>query len=589
MLVALLVGRAASAEPQTGAVPVGPATHELRLHAGTVDLDGSLTRLHLADQVELRVHRYWLAADELMLERTARGIEVEGQGRIALCPCADPPVTLGFSRVVVAPPTDLLLTNATCRVGSVPIAWVPVLWLRSPHRFGLLGPQFAVRGQDGPWVGAGVHVPIAGSERPGSEVMDWRVGAYAAGGWDISTQWAAHYSTSYLRWDWLDQSLWHADARGRTEPGDLDVAWRVDGLRGARALRGPVPLEVASRRTDRARVEWFDISGPSLASLGIAADGPRGAESFEGIRAGPRIRWTVGTGLSDFGHVQSSTLLATDTRPQQNPEPTLIHRSDLGFAVRPAWLVLEAQAHQHWFLHGVERELTGEGRWGADVRVGAPFVRRFGAAHDDWGHWLEPYAQAASAWEPSTKGAVQAGLRNVLGESGGDRAVSFEAGGGRALGLGRDRGLFISRLSASDPYLGLGGDVGWVGSAGWFSSARARLGRVDALALSLKVEGRDPGAFEAAGWLVGDYVAPAPADWYRRSGWAGSADATIAATQWLAAGAGIDYDWMADTWVGERLGAVYRHPCGCLAVSTIAERRRGRDGWDAMATVDLMP
>ena len=106
--------------------------------AGRVVLDGNMRELELADHVCVIVDRYRLTSEHLKLRRGPRGVEVEGEGSVALCPCDTAPVTLGFSAATVAPPTDLLVESPTVRVDGVPVFWMPYLWLRSPDRAGLL-------------------------------------------------------------------------------------------------------------------------------------------------------------------------------------------------------------------------------------------------------------------------------------------------------------------------------------------------------------------------------------------------------------------------------------------------------------------
>ena len=64
-------------------VEVEPETFELELHGNVV----------------VKVARYRIKSEELSLSRGPRGLEVDGEGEVALCPCAEAPITLGFQSV----------------------------------------------------------------------------------------------------------------------------------------------------------------------------------------------------------------------------------------------------------------------------------------------------------------------------------------------------------------------------------------------------------------------------------------------------------------------------------------------------------
>ena len=132
---------------------------EVRFAADRLDLDPKLSRLELRGRVFVAFDRYRLTGDRLRIGKTPRGVEVDGTGSVAFCPCVEPPVTVGFTWARIGP-TDLVLQNPVLRVGGVPVFWLPYLWMRSPRRVGLLPINVAWRGDDGLLLGSGVHVPI---------------------------------------------------------------------------------------------------------------------------------------------------------------------------------------------------------------------------------------------------------------------------------------------------------------------------------------------------------------------------------------------------------------------------------------------
>ena len=93
-------GQAAGAAPSQGSVPVDDAgEYRVDFSAGRVEVDVRLNELELSEDVLVVVDRYRLTADELKLGRSDRGIVVDGNGRVAFCRCADPPVSVSFSGV----------------------------------------------------------------------------------------------------------------------------------------------------------------------------------------------------------------------------------------------------------------------------------------------------------------------------------------------------------------------------------------------------------------------------------------------------------------------------------------------------------
>jgi len=182
-------------------------THDLSFHAGRVSIERPLSTLALCDSVEVAVHRYRLTADRLTLQRTLGGVLVRGPGMVSFCPCASTPITVAFTETTVAPPTDLLIRNAVVRANGIPIFYAPVLWLRSPNRFGVLSPHFGWRASEGAWIGTGLHMPLRGSEQSSLSVVDVNVGSYLRGGLDLGGQLTTPRSTTQLRWDRLDTSF----------------------------------------------------------------------------------------------------------------------------------------------------------------------------------------------------------------------------------------------------------------------------------------------------------------------------------------------------------------------------------------------
>ncbi len=582
-------------------------------------MDGPASKLELTDGVELQVHRYRLTADHLTLERTPRGIVVDGQGQVAFCPCGSPPIRFGFSRATVAPPTDLLLTNATLRLVGVPVFYTPWLWLRSPNRTGLLPPHFAWRARDGAWAGSGFHLPLSTRSDPSPEFLDVNLGGYLKGGVDLGAQLSTTRTTSALRWDWLEHGFFVADAHGSVASGDgLSLAWRVDALRGRRGLVGPVSFQTATRRYDRARVEATLSGTGAMLSLGGRADAVRGGPYGEFGVVGPTARLGAGTALGEFGTADSSTTLLSrvagvaPTAPVDGGSsltPQLRHEGHFGLVAHPGPASLEFRAVEQWLLGSDGGGSFSAARLGSAVVAGLPIRRVWQGSSQPWSHWIEPKTQLQGAvqagpglasplvgqvpverdgrWQPV--GLAALGLSSRLGKLGTEQAYALE---GWTAELVRNEGksqLIWSRLSASGRWWGLGGELGWVQGSGGFSTARSRLGRADRLALVTRLEGQASVGVRDARWLSGENWGGWNRRYFDGPGWTGGGDLLWAVTGQLATFAGLDYDLTSRERLSERLGLSYRHPCGCLSVSALGARRAARDGTDAWVVLDLMP
>ena len=92
---------------------------------------------------------FHLRAQRIKLTRTRLGIEVDGKGRLAFCPCLGTPLTVDFEKAIVAPPGDLILKAPTLELYGIPVLYLPWFWMRSDEKLGLLPPEVAYRGRDG--------------------------------------------------------------------------------------------------------------------------------------------------------------------------------------------------------------------------------------------------------------------------------------------------------------------------------------------------------------------------------------------------------------------------------------------------------
>lgn len=574
-------------------------SRDVELHAGHVEIEGPLNNLQLSHGVVLTAHRYRVTADSLTLERTAQGISVKGDGRVAFCPCADPPLTIGFGRATVAPPTDLLLRNSTFRACGVPVLWLPAFWIRSPNKLGLLTPQLAWRGADGPWVATGVHVPSSRSPEGSGGGAELLAGVYLRGGVDLGVQLRGASSRTLLRWDHIGSSFWVLDSSGYL-PNDkkLSVSFSVDALRGQRGRVGAVSFERATRNHDRARAELSSSDGTSLYAFGVQSDVLRATSPTDLRGLGPSARWAIGAPLSDFGRLDSSTQLLGHLYAFDQAKLAAQHAAELGFDARPGPATLRLSMHESWLLGtGAYREFDA-GLIGTEARASLPLVAEFGQERA-LAHWLEPLILVSTSLRGGGAGykepgvhpisTAQVGLTNKLGSRVEPNAISVQMRAGSVLESGRISRGVASRWIASTTWYAMGGDFGWAGADSWLSTLRARVGKVDRIALRSRLEGRGHNEPTTVRWLLDEAWSPWHLGRFSRAGWLLGEDIDMTIGHQVAVSGGIAYDVVREAFVSKRASASYRHPCGCLAVSSTVDWRVGREGWDAWIAFELMP
>lgn len=578
----------------------------LDFSAGRVDVDANSNELELSDQVVVRVDRYRLTSDRMKLYRGPRGIVVDGSGRVAFCPCPDPPVSIGFSSVTVAPPTDLLIEQPTLRVGGVPVMWLPYLWLRSPGRVGILPPRVAWRAQDGLLLGSGVHLPFGPKPDHGRRsALDLRAAGYVKGGGELDGNMATPTTSTRVRWDHLRRSLLELDAHGAAAgPHAASVAWQLDAIRGARGLQGTILLEPAARRYDRAGLSALRARGAGLLSMGVRADAVRGGPLDRFGAVGPRAHLGFGGALGDVGDIDSGVDVQTVHAAGYGSATLAVQRLEIGMAARPGPLSASVRARDE-----LDAGTTGSAggvllQSAGRARVGLPLLRTYGSGPGPIVHRVEPFIEGG--------GGVATGRSAVFAEpelvDGG--LVSAVAGLDNALGSTPDRaagtlgvrGGYVGRATGPEPAVSgrAGATLGWLAlrsDLAWLprhrrdviEATRLRLGREDGLHVTGYVEGRSGASPTLARLLVADAFDAPKAGWFDRSGLSTGGELGVPWTDWLASSVAGDYDLETRQLLAIRGSLAYRHPCGCLALVAWAGHRIGRPGVDAWMSVDLAP
>lgn len=579
-----------------------PRGREFRVDfkARHLDVDADLGELSLSGDVEVTVGRYRLGGDRVRLKRGPRGIGVEGGGDIAFCSCDSPPVTLAYRTVTIAPPSDVLIRQAVLRAGGVPVFWLPYLWLRSPDRVGLMFPSAEWRGDDGLLLGSGVHVPFDSNQgRPAARALDVGGFGYTKGGARVDARLLTPSTSSVVRWDYRDGSALSIDAHGAAA-GRAAAIWAYDadaslGPRGRTALSS---LEAAARRYDHARL-GVASTGRALFALGMSADAPRGSAFSSPLGMGPFALAATSGALGDrtsyaFDLAASSALRAGEGR-RDNAETRSLQRGSVESSLLMGPLLARAGGFEHAELLSEPGAASSALRAGAGVALSLPLVRR----SDNFAHYIAPEALGRfehATWDASRPGdnllLATGGFSTAVGSVGRGAAARLQLGGGVAGRPEALEGVARATLSTDARLIGLRvTGVGEPRTRSAETTARLRLGARGGTALTGYAEARTrrvPGV--APAYELYDVLPPfLDVGGYDRQGLSTGGDLTLALSDVVWLGGGADVDAIDGELLAVRSSARYRHRCGCVAVSAFASERRGRGGFDAGLSLDLMP
>jgi hypothetical protein len=590
------------ARPVHAEVPVPPDARgrEFRVDfsARHLDVDADLGELSLSGDVVVTVGRYRLGGERVQLKRGPRGISVEGGGDIAFCSCEEPPVTLGYSSVTIAPPSDVLVKNAVLRAGGVPLLWLPYLWLRSPDRVGVIFPSVEWRGDDGLLIGSGLHVPFDSNQgRPAARALDIGAFGYVEGGARVDARLLTPQSTSFVRWDYLDGSALSIDAHAAAS-GETAAIWAydVDASRGERGRGALSSLEAAARRHDHARLGAGSVGGAMFA-LGVDAAGRRGDWLTDPLSVGPFGVVSTGGALGrrssyllDLG--AGSWALLGEPRVS-NSETRALERGALESALPVGPLLLEAAAFEQAELVSLPAQAVSKLRAGAGLSASLPLRRRYAS----FGHVIAPQLLARAErqyWDGESSDFVlaTAGVENALGRGLRGAAGKLWVGGGLAGDAQDPEPVAESVWSADSRWAGLRlSGIAEPRVRAAEGTAQLRFGARGGTHLVGYGQARTDQATSLAATQAGGDLLPSfhEAGAYDRSGV--TTGATLTFDLWSAAqvGGGADVDPVLEELLAVHAFARYRHGCSCFAVAAFGSSRTGRGGFDAGLSLDLMP
>jgi hypothetical protein len=578
------------------AEPAARPPHEYRVEfaADRVEVDGELGSLQLDGNVHVQAQRYRLKSQHLQLQRGPRGVEADGDADVAFCTCDDPPVKLRVSRALLAPPTDALFASTQLELWGLPVLWLPGLWLRAPTRAGLTFPRVSYRGQDGFFAGGGAYLPLELRDGRVTKSLTIGAGAYLLRGARLDAELDTEASSSRVAWDHVTHSALEIDAHGSAALSEATFAYRVDALRGARAPVESSVLEVAARRTDRARVSISHVDELAL-GFGVRADAPRAGALRDFGAAGPELYLGAARGLGANAAYDAFALARTTMTEGNHGQSALFERAMLSANARPGPLGVDLTAAQSGSLQVGEFRSDGLLRGGAQARVGLPLLRNFATVS----HFVEPVLVARGLLDAAPRGSQLNGTRTLLAAGGIDsslgqrstrqalavtlRGGAIERSGGAAL-------VAMTRVGADAHAAGVAQSFALLGQTpSIVSLTRLRLGATDGLHLLLHADGSSHGSPGQARALFDESWFDPARPFLDRDGWSGGSELSVPWTRALSTSGALDYDLTSQALLAAWGGLGYRHPCGCLAVSTFMGHRVGRGGFDAWVGFDLAP
>jgi hypothetical protein len=614
----------------------------VQVSADQIEVDAQSQELVLRGDVELESAPFHLTSKELRISRSSRGVVVRGEGRIAFCPCLAQPLAVAFRGATVAPPGDLFIDQPTLEVFHVPILWMPFFWLRAPGKVGLLAPDIAYRGEDGLFLGEGVHVPW----KPGDAQngLDLRAGAYVKGGLATEATLKTPSSVTTVRWDHLANGTGNltgvdaadgltVDARGAmtdaSSLGKPSLAWDLDALRGQRGVVSTTDLDAASRVFDRGAAEASLNGGGWTAWSGVRATGVRGdgiaVLGAAGPAAGVMRDGTLGNAGAYDARVEGGALTGSSLAT------TSFGRAGLSalLATRAGPILVTGSVRGAGDVASLGQTDGYEGGAQARAALSLPIARGFdsGDPSDPLWHRLEPYVEASalaagtqdlsidSPWvglvpvPPVTATPVSAQTPTLPTSLSGAAWVA-DAGMTSLLGRWAKREGFELRLSAGAAgssaesaaavvrwrgdtgfhWLGLGAEGAHVlggGDPGYAVAGHLRLGPVTSWHLGVNVAGRE-GVDPVLARALTDAPLPASMGFLAATGWTGGARVGVPITDYLTARGGADGDLGAVKLVAARGSLEFHDRCGCVVLTANGAERLGRPGVDVWLTVSLL-
>lgn len=584
---------------------------EVSFEAETVHLDGPSQRLDVSGHVRVDEPPFHLTSPSLKLWRLPAGVRLEGQGRVSFCPCLGTPLAVRFSEATVAPPHDLVLKDPVLELFGVPLAWLPIVWLRSAGRVGLLPPDLEWRGRDGFFAGTGVHLPWRDGDV--AEGVSIRAGGYVDGGVAVETALLTNATSTRIRWDRLrGEDGVSIAARGATDSTDDEmhetVAWRLSALRGARSVASTTDVGAAAQPFDRgaAQASWAG-QGWTFAS-GVRTVVARGGQLSELGAGGPVITARRAEAIADAG-AYDVTLEGGQVAGAGFGAVSFL-RGEAGafLATRMSSVGTSLVLRGAGDLASDAVRASADGTAQARLAIELPMAKSYASGEllDPWIHTTDPRIEAAivgshvgRALVPAGRGVffpdgsgwvVAADWDNSVARTSSRASADFQAAAGVAGTAQRSLPLVRARVDIEGPWAALEADFARVFAPNdelggvWIS--KARVGPALGLNMSAHVAERDHIDPQIARSLTDPALEPA-SGFLLSSGWSGGLRAGVPLGSRVALRGGADADLLARSLVAAVAAVEVHDPCDCVVVRLTGAHRIGRSGVDVWLSVEL--
>lgn len=630
----LLLAAAATARASGG-------PEELTFRAGKVEAGADLLKIELKDDVVITFGRARIESQALRLERRPDGgAVVEGEARLWFCPCPDPPIAIAFAGGEAFPEGDITLRFPRLEVLGLPVFALPWIWVRAPHQIGLLPPFVAWRGASGLLAGTGVHVPWMGEGGAPRVFEATTAGYFTKGGVEVGARLETPSTTTRATFDWLRRARVELSAQGHfparggaSDEGlgagglsDAGAAWDIDAIRGDSARARTLSLEAAAKPFDAMAAETSlrigRASVTGFLSTGVIARAYRGDGRVAG---GPSATFALGGPLSSRG-AWDALLTGAVLRDDQTDAAVALALASVGTELNfhPGPLEVRVSSRERVRAASRATDPSADAAASARLDVGLPLARSFGNQPGDAPlvHIIEPSLEAQGAialgrgtffrehWDaaPRFLWTSAAAISTSLGTYTGSGARIALRAGFAGLNKTIPRPAAHALAAAQTPWLS--GDLeaalvppGSPTDPGPFNPssgeplpisyallARARAGppggielRADLAAMS-GAEASLARIF-AGGTASGPYAAELL--YLAEDGISGAASLAIPWTQWLRTSARAAADFTAERLLAVGLGVELKHPCGCASLTALGAYRAGRDGIDAIISLDI--
>jgi hypothetical protein len=582
-------------------LPVEKREDALEFSADHVQASLVESWLKLQGAVCLRYQRYTVRADELHVVRKKDGtVEIQGPARIRFCPCDNPLFSFGINRLVWYPSGQSKWLGTKLYIGNVPVFYWPWMLVRTREQVGFLPPSVAWRAQDGLRIGAGVHLPL-GKQHYFDITPSW----YVKGGSRVQGRLQGEHHHTSVVIDHRTDTMTSVQSQGDIAFGHTGIAWNIDSLRGKRTLVAESSVDRVATVFDRYELSWV-----SSGKLGTVGWGARGASRRAGEQGGggPRIAWGWGTSVgthSVVGWQTDASFFAND-----QGELSYLSRMDGDWQSHASLGIVRINLSERiggsWqsFAEHQFRDVFAQ----SGLAIGIPFKKtmRHGQVHR-----VEPVLELTDTIADSS-GEGFDNLGRALPENSGHRMQmigsiqqSWMAQGGKrgtqgTLNLGTGPGWrsgVRQWLQVVDGQWDSGWLVGrqrlaWITNSqtsGWFTETSVKIGDLGVTEAGVTMVGSDGVQPAEARGFLSHRSALTSSGWLNSPGWSFRLNGKLTwAHNW-------ELWWRADVdastrrYLGEEVRLKYQNSCRCWAVGAWVGRRLGRDGVDALLTLDLAP